>query len=1212
MNKQKTGLRFISLWICLNLFLNSLWGCQVMPPQMTEIPPASNFQVKQVPLGNPHLKLELEARSLYEDLTANTEKIRISPLDTSQHNKYHYANFRIHSDLAWVLEIINANDQSVFSQSGEFPNAIISWWGEDLQGKTLPDGNYTVRIRSGGEKIENPIQIQHQMSFALGLPGFPNSATEVLVLKPNDLPKQLAHIRIEPDQTEPWSLSLKNPLGQEIFTVQDQGAHEFLWAPSYGENLNMGGDYLLTLSQGQKNWKKIIRVESWLMVALGDRLSNEGNLPLIMTPAENQHRWIDISVKAPANTVWKLEIQSQEYALIYSHRSGKGPKELHWTGNRWRDGGVPVLGKNKNGDWQWKGVPFSEPDTSPVRFPLNGNTNPSSLLLKPLFYPVPEGLYTISLHVSVKKEAIESLIGHPFYRFDKDFLLNRTTVKTQYSAPNELAIYTPPQVSYNFDILEKNLSEYKLQAEQLEKISREDLPDLPNFQVQTFQAKALELNSLNQPWYYTELEPQPGERKDPLYNERFARLKKQQEDIIAHLNWLYEANQVKFLAEAAPHNPNPDISGLRKLYVEKLFGRIRYQTSEIMALRAAYRLEKIEYERSFVGGALDYFFMFSAHYKNIKENFANRIEILDSEQQSLILRKANSSEKNTQLKLLSAKIQDNGQILIRGRIENPSSDFDYQAIIPFFGTDLENYESRTITPEGNGYFSMALSAYDFADSFFARIEEPGQINELKEPEIQVKLFKDKLSSQNMTLQLNEEQRNKLRALVALRKLGDQMIALGRLGQALAPIYAEQYGPGFKALAFQDCPSDGNGYSFCYPGVNAADEAARIALAQWELEIVREEQARFQQSMDIVVPSVILAEVTVLTMGLPLFFAELGAFAYTSEAALMSAMPMVTARTLSLAHISAKFLNLGLTFHLLSKMGKALFQKKTIQPFAFHIDELWKNTRSLGTKIQAKIAELNPCGFSIKNTPSKWSNPCFIGILKPKELSFKQYSEVVLLAKMYDEAIIAMAKLRAKGEVILVDSAGNILKITKDLVNGVGKHHVGPALTVVVNKKTGKMYFGTNLIDDSKNLDFYKDFHPILVKKINDIKGKDLGDPNGFDLALNEGGSHAEVYAVNQALQDLGENITKAVFDDLAMLTIRIKDMPGKKGVRSGGMAGSIFPSCGNCVKVLPEVLDLGSKEYLSQLPLLAQNEIRYIKKLHQASAMVILEKWKLK
>jgi YwqJ-like deaminase len=127
-----------------------------------------------------------------------------------------------------------------------------------------------------------------------------------------------------------------------------------------------------------------------------------------------------------------------------------------------------------------------------------------------------------------------------------------------------------------------------------------------------------------------------------------------------------------------------------------------------------------------------------------------------------------------------------------------------------------------------------------------------------------------------------------------------------------------------------------------------------------------------------------------------------------------------------------------------------------------------------------------------------------------------------------------------------------------------KKRLGPAVAGVLNTKNGKVYFGVN--DPKGNLPEIQ--HPIIKDRIENMPDDIL---HGYIKTKNSG-SHAEVYALNQALL---EN-PNSKLDDFMIHVISTKGLGPK--IPETGMP---MPRCPHCdfitsgTQFFPEVIKNG-------------------------------------
>ena len=134
---------------------------------------------------------------------------------------------------------------------------------------------------------------------------------------------------------------------------------------------------------------------------------------------------------------------------------------------------------------------------------------------------------------------------------------------------------------------------------------------------------------------------------------------------------------------------------------------------------------------------------------------------------------------------------------------------------------------------------------------------------------------------------------------------------------------------------------------------------------------------------------------------------------------------------------------------------------------------------------------------------------------------------------------------------LISAVRNKLK-NDVLKRGIGKKKMLPALAGVIDMKTGKIYYGEN--DPNGNIP--QKMHPIIQKRINEAKAIAYEKTSGA-------GSHAEVYALNEALL----NRPGANLDDFIVYVVSTKKL-GKKIPK----AGIPMPRCLHCSYITDGVI----------------------------------------
>ncbi|MCI3983683.1 T7SS effector LXG polymorphic toxin [Bacillus vallismortis] len=140
------------------------------------------------------------------------------------------------------------------------------------------------------------------------------------------------------------------------------------------------------------------------------------------------------------------------------------------------------------------------------------------------------------------------------------------------------------------------------------------------------------------------------------------------------------------------------------------------------------------------------------------------------------------------------------------------------------------------------------------------------------------------------------------------------------------------------------------------------------------------------------------------------------------------------------------------------------------------------------------------------------------------------------------------------------------ELNKLISKGVGKKQRGPAIAGVLDKKTGKYFFGIN---ESKGYSPEVQ-HDIIKNRINNMP-HDL--KTGYEKTLGAG-SHAEVYALNEALLSRSD----AKLEEFMVYVISARK------INKFMPQGSPMPRCPHCEYItdgayyIPEVLNYGRKQ----------------------------------
>jgi hypothetical protein len=134
-------------------------------------------------------------------------------------------------------------------------------------------------------------------------------------------------------------------------------------------------------------------------------------------------------------------------------------------------------------------------------------------------------------------------------------------------------------------------------------------------------------------------------------------------------------------------------------------------------------------------------------------------------------------------------------------------------------------------------------------------------------------------------------------------------------------------------------------------------------------------------------------------------------------------------------------------------------------------------------------------------------------------------------------------------------------------SGLTKNQIGPVVAGVLDRRTGKMFFGVNsLLDKTRNPVFPENLHKILSDRINNIPSH-IRD--GYKKTSGAG-THAEIFALNDALNSR----TNAQLDNFLVYAVK----GPKAATARSGQRGLPVPRCPHCdyltqgVTFFPEVL----------------------------------------
>ncbi|MDA1361675.1 YwqJ-related putative deaminase [Glycomyces luteolus] len=130
--------------------------------------------------------------------------------------------------------------------------------------------------------------------------------------------------------------------------------------------------------------------------------------------------------------------------------------------------------------------------------------------------------------------------------------------------------------------------------------------------------------------------------------------------------------------------------------------------------------------------------------------------------------------------------------------------------------------------------------------------------------------------------------------------------------------------------------------------------------------------------------------------------------------------------------------------------------------------------------------------------------------------------------------------------------------------GLGLTHAerGPVLGAVMDKKTGKVYYGTN--PEAEDFARNNDFHPALQSRIDQLKQNRVNYDQGGVVNHGEPGEHAEVLALNRALMARDPDMKNSNIDLGDFMVDNYKS--AKKPNHTG-----FVRCCSNCMQVLQGV-----------------------------------------
>lgn len=152
--------------------------------------------------------------------------------------------------------------------------------------------------------------------------------------------------------------------------------------------------------------------------------------------------------------------------------------------------------------------------------------------------------------------------------------------------------------------------------------------------------------------------------------------------------------------------------------------------------------------------------------------------------------------------------------------------------------------------------------------------------------------------------------------------------------------------------------------------------------------------------------------------------------------------------------------------------------------------------------------------------------------------------------------------------------------TQDL----SKAQVGPVFSVLVDRRTGALYEGTNtMVADRDRIP--ADLHPVLQERLDALIAEAEANPARYEYASGERGgfphfstpgTHAEVQAADRALRDRELRGLPVDAGSLNELTVQSHFLEGPK-------RGMDAPSCPNCTALLPGADNLAGSRQVDEM-----------------------------
>jgi hypothetical protein len=280
----------------------------------------------------------------YESQIPATERAVFSPAIKGNNLDYIYYQI-IHDGInPWQLDILNSNNEIVFSESGSRA-ADSSWGGYNTDGEFLADGLYTMRLTSGEVVINRNIEINNKPQLKLFHTNIPPDAPAPpvgeIIISPADQDGRFDTLGISVLATtnQAWQLEIHNSDNALIWQQSGSGFNPLIsWEGRDEQDQFLpNGLYTVTLIINGESLKTTFRIGNnlELYVVDGNIPSNEVPFPdgIIISPANRDNRfdWADFKISGDPNANWRLQVLDLGGSTVW-FKNGIGDLLEHWYG----------------------------------------------------------------------------------------------------------------------------------------------------------------------------------------------------------------------------------------------------------------------------------------------------------------------------------------------------------------------------------------------------------------------------------------------------------------------------------------------------------------------------------------------------------------------------------------------------------------------------------------------------------------------------------------------------------------------------------------------------------------------------------------------------------------------------------------------------------------------------------------------------------------